>query len=161
MKKYVLAAMFIALGVAVSPFHFMIGAAKVFPMQHLFNVLLAVILGTRYNVLTAFGISSLRNIYGMGTLLAFPGSMIGALLAGMIYKKTQNLLLTALAEVFGTGILGALVSYPIATLLLGKEVAVWAFILPFTLSSLTGAVIAYSILLVVMKQPFLSKYIQS
>lgn len=79
----------------------------------------------------------------------------------MIYKKTQNLLLTALAEVFGTGILGALVSYPIATLLLGKEVAVWAFILPFALSSLTGAVIAYSILLVVMKQPFLSKYIQS
>ena len=38
--------------------------------------------------------------------MAFPGSMCGALLCGIVYHKTHKLLPTLIGEVFGTGIIG-------------------------------------------------------
>ncbi len=55
----------------------------------------------------ALVIGILRNALGTGTLLAFPGGMIGAFLAGIAYRYTQNIYLGALGEIIGTGILGA------------------------------------------------------
>ena len=43
----------------------------------------AVFLGPWYGVAVAFAASLLRNLLGMGSLMAFPGSMCGALLCGM------------------------------------------------------------------------------
>ena len=85
-KKLVLAAVLIALGVAASPLYIPIGASKCFPVQHLVNVLAAVLLGPWYGVSMAFVTSLLRVLIGTGSLLAFPGSMCGALLAGLLYK---------------------------------------------------------------------------
>lgn len=65
--------------------------------------------------------------------MAFPGSMFGALLCGIIYKN-QNLTLTACGEIFGTSILGGLAAYPVAVLLMGKsaaDIAFYTYILPF------------------------------
>ena len=74
-----------------------------------------------------FGISLLRNLMGMGTLLAFPGSIIGAFLAGMLYKNTNKISLAFIGEVIGTGLIGALISYPIATIFMNKQVVVFTY----------------------------------
>ena len=130
-KKLTYSAFFIAIGVVCSPFNIPLGFAKCFPVQHLINVLSAIILGPVYAVSCAFGISLLRNLMGMGTLLAFPGSIIGAFLSGMLYKKTNKISLAFIGEVIGTGLIGALISYPIATVFMNKQVAVFTYLIPF------------------------------
>ncbi len=46
--------------------------------------------------------------------------MFGALIAGVVFKKTKSTWLTYLGEVLGTGVLGGLCAYPIAILVMGK-----------------------------------------
>lgn len=146
-KKLTLSALFVAIGTLTGNiFYIPVGVAKCFPVQHAINVLSAIILGPWYAILNAFVISLLRNILGTGSLLAFPGSMIGAFLAGIVYMKTANAKLALLGEVAGTGLLGALAAFPIAALLMGKNVAVYAFVIPFMVSTVGGSIIGYIIL---------------
>ena len=143
--KLVLAGMFCAVAVVGSTFSFPVFGSKCAPVQHLVNVLCGVLLGPVYGVGTAFVASLIRNLTGLGTLLAFPGSMIGALLCGFAYKKTKNVPLTVAGEVFGTGVLGGLCAYPIAVLFMGTDaskVAFYAYIVPFLISTAVGAAIA-------------------
>lgn len=101
----------------------------------------------------AFCISLLRNFMGTGSLLAFPGSMVGAFLAGMMYKMTKNNWATAAAEVVGTGVLGGLLAVPMAILLMGQEAGALAFVPSFLLSSFGGSVIA----MILLKSPILCR----
>ena len=79
--------------------------------------------------------------------MAFPGSMIGALLAGLAYYYTRRLELTCLAELLGTGLLGALAAYPVAALLMGLNPASYTvYIVPFLLSTGAGSILAYVLL---------------
>lgn len=159
-KKLVAAAMLTAVGVALSAFSIPIGASKCFPIQHLINVVAGVVLGPAYAVLAAFCTSLIRNILGTGSLLAFPGSMIGALLAGLVYSKTNQLYAACIGEVFGTGILGGMLSYPIASLLMGKEAALFTYVLPFLISTAGGSIIA-AVLLYSMKKTGTLDYIKN
>ncbi|MCK8827469.1 energy coupling factor transporter S component ThiW [Natroniella acetigena] len=120
-----------------------IGVARAFPVQHTINVLSAILLGPTYTVLNAFAISVLRNILGVGSLLAFPGSMIGALLAGVFFTKTHNKIYTLIGEVIGTGIIGAIVVYPVANFILGQKVAALFFVVPFLVSAVVGGLAGY------------------
>ena len=133
-KKLALAGMFCALAVVGSVFSFPIFGSKCAPVQHMVNILCV-----------AFVASLLRNLLGLGSLTAFPGSMFGALLCGLTYHKAKQLLPTLVAEVFGTSILGGLCAYPVAILLMGKsagDIAFYAYIIPFLVSTAGGAVIA-------------------
>ncbi len=142
-KMLSISALFIALGTLTSHLIYIpVGVSKCFPVQHLINVLSAVMLGPGYALWNAFAISVLRNITGVGTLLAFPGSMFGALLAGIVYQKTRNQLYTVFGELFGTGIIGGMVAYPVAKYLIGQEAALFFFVIPFLLSSIGGSAIA-------------------
>ena len=144
-KKLALAGMFCALAVVGSVFSFPIFGSKCAPVQHMVNILCAVLLGPYYGVGVAFVASLLRNLLGLGSLMAFPGSMVGALLCGLTYHKAKQLLPTLVAEVFGTSILGGLCAYPVAILLMGKsagDIAFYAYIIPFLVSTAGGAVIA-------------------
>lgn len=141
-RKLAVAAMMVAVGFGLSGFSFPIGASKCFPIQHLVNVLTGVVLGPWYAVASAFCISVLRNLAGTGSLLAFPGSMIGAFCCGMIYKHTKKLALAYAGEVIGTGVIGGVLCYPVATLLMGKEAAVFAYVVPFLISTAGGTCIA-------------------
>ena len=144
-KKLALAGMFCALAVVGSVFSFPIFGSKCAPVQHMVNILCAVLLGPYYGVGVAFVASLLRNLLGLGSLMAFPGSMFGALLCGLTYHKAKQLLPTLVAEVFGTSILGGLCAYPVAILLMGKSAgdsAFDAYIIPFLVSTAGGAVIA-------------------
>ena len=144
-KKLALAGMFCALAVVGSVFSFPIFGSKCAPVQHMVNILCAVLLGPYYGIGVAFVASLLRNLLGLGSLMAFPGSMFGALLCGLAYHKTRQLLPTLAGEVFGTSILGGLCAYPVAILLMGKsagDIAFYAYIVPFLVSTAGGAVIA-------------------
>ena len=110
-QKLTLAGLFCAIAVVGSMFSFPMFGSKCAPIQHMINVLCAVLLGPYYGIGVAFAASLIRNLTGLGSLMAFPGSMVGALLCGLVYHKTHNLLLTLLGEVFGTAVLGGLCAY--------------------------------------------------
>lgn len=146
-KKITLSSLLVAIGIITGNVIFIpIGVSKCFPVQHIINVIAAVILGPGYAVAIAFCISLMRNILGTGSLLAFPGSMIGAFIAGLMYKKTKKMSLAVSGEIFGTGILGGLLAFPIAKLIMGKNVGALFFVIPFLISTVGGSIIGYFIL---------------
>lgn len=139
--------MFISLGVALGNIIYIpIGVSKCFPIQHTINILSAIVLGPLYSTVVAFLISLLRNVLGTGSILAFPGSIIGAFLAGILFKRTSNSYIAAMGEILGTGILGGIFAYPIARYIMGKDVFVFFFVYPFILSTLGGTIIGLIIL---------------
>ena len=159
-KKLALAGMFCALCVVGSVFSFPMFGSKCAPVQHMVNVLCAVLLGPWWGVGVAFVSSLLRNLLGLGSLMAFPGSMFGALLCGLVYHKTKNLIATVVGEVFGTSILGGLCAYPVAICLMGKsagDIAFYAYIVPFLVSTVGGSIIAGVVLIALEKNSALKK----
>lgn len=144
-QKTVLAGLFCAIAVVGSLFSVPVLGSKCAPIQHMINILCAVLLGPLWAVGTAFLASLLRNMLGLGTILAFPGSMIGALFCGLVYRWTRSFWLTALAEVIGTGIVGGLIAYPVALLLMGKpagQMAFYVYVMPFLISTVGGSFVA-------------------
>ena len=109
----------------------------------------------------AFVTSLLRNLMGTGTLLAFPGSMCGALLCGLLYKYGKHLPYAYLGELFGTSVIGGLLSYPVATLLMGSESAVFGFVMPFFISSLGGTILAVFLVTAMKNMKIFDLYLQT
>ena len=141
-QRLTFTAMFIAMGVLLGNLIYIpIGAAKCFPIQHAINVIGAVILGPVYSTLCAFCISFIRNAMGTGSILAYPGSMVGAIIAALVYKYTKEIAGAAFGEVIGTGIIGGLIAAPLSRIVLGTEVGALFYIVPFIISSIGGAII--------------------
>ena len=157
-QKLTVTAMFIAIGTLTSHAFFIpIGISKVFPVQHFINVLSAILLGPYYAVAQALVVSIFRNLMGTGSIFAFPGSMVGAFLAAYLFKKTRKPIMAFIGEVIGTGIIGAMLCYPISTLLLGKEATLFGLIPAFIFSSFAGAAMGYGLLKVFLKNPGTAK----
>jgi len=137
------AVVLVAIGVALSPYtSFPIGIAKVNPTQHFVNILGAVLLGPWWAVIIATVIGVIRNALGVGTLLAFPGGMIGALLAGLLYRTTRNLFMGAGGEVVGTGLIAPVVSaLLVAPVFMGKSIPLLALIPSFSASAIAGSIL--------------------
>jgi len=136
---------FCAAAVVGSLFSFPVFGSKCSPVQHMVNILCAVLLDPAYSVGAAFAASLIRNLLGLGSLMAFPGSMFGALVCGLIYAKTKNIFGALIGEVFGTAVLGGLCAYPIAVFFMGQsaaDLAFYAYIIPFLISTAGGAVIS-------------------
>ena len=141
-KKLAVASLLCAVAVVGSTFSFMVLGSKCAPVQHMVNILCAVLLGPGYGIGVAFAASLLRNLLALGTLMAFPGSMLGALLCGLVYHFSRNIPATLVGEVFGTAVLGGLCAWPIAVFVMGQEAAVFAFVVPFLISTAAGALIS-------------------
>ena len=141
-------------------FSFPVLGSKCAPVQHLVNVLCAVTVGPWWGLAQAFMAALIRNLTGLGSPLAFPGSMFGALICGIVYKKTHNIIATMIGEVAGTSILGGLCAYPVAIFLMGKSaagIAFYAYIIPFFISTAMGAVISGIIVFSIKKAGLLVK----
>jgi energy-coupling factor transport system ATP-binding protein len=79
---------------------------------------------------------------GIGTLLAFPGGMIGALLAGLCYRFKQHLAMAAGGEIAGTGFIAPIASAVfVAPVLMGKAIPLLALLPSFLASTVTGAIL--------------------
>jgi len=142
-RKVAYAVVLVAIGVALAPYtSFPIGIAKVNPTQHFVNVLGAVLLGPWWAMTIAGVIGVIRNVMGVGTLLAFPGGMIGALLAGFLYRRRRSIYEGAIGEVIGTGFIAPVVSaLLVAPILMGKAIPLFALIPSFLASTVAGAVL--------------------
>lgn len=145
-KKLAVASLLCAVAVVGSTFSFMVLGSKCAPVQHMVNILCAVLLGPGYGIGVAFAASLLRNLLALGTLMAFPGSMLGALLCGLVYHFSRNIPATLVGEVFGTAVLGGLCAWPIAVFVMGQEAAVFAFVVPFLVSTAAGALISAALI---------------
>lgn len=134
--------MFVAIAVAGSTFvYFPAGIARAYPIQHAVNVIAAVMLGPIPAVIIAFLTGLIRILTGTGSLLAFPGGMIGALLAGILYKYFGKTWLAAVGEMVGTGIIASLLAVPYAKILMGTTATAFFFMPPFLVSSISGALL--------------------
>jgi len=159
-KKLTIAAVLIALGVVGSTFSIPVFGSKCSPIQHMVNVIAAVFLGPWYAILMAFITAVLRNMLGLGSLLAFPGSMCGAALAGFLYKYTKKLPFAYIGEVVGTGLIGGMLCYPIALLLMGNsQAAIFTYVMPFFISTAGGTIIAIILVTALKKTKIFDKFL--
>ncbi|MCQ2496546.1 MAG: energy coupling factor transporter S component ThiW [Lachnospiraceae bacterium] len=158
-KKLTLTAIFAAIAVVGSIFvSFPLFGSKCAPIQHMVNVFCAIFVGPWYGLGCAFVASLIRNIFGIGTLLAFPGSMCGALLAGLIYKIIKKRWGAYIGEVFGTSVIGGMLSYPMAVLLMDNATAtLFTYVIPFLISTAVGTIIAIVIVEVMAKMGVLGR----
>ena len=92
-----------------------------------------------------FAASLIRNLLGLGSLMAFPGSMVGALCCGLVYAMCRKLWLTCCwLRRLGTGVLGGIAAYPVAKLLMGlNPTGLFVYIVPFLVSTVVGSILAY------------------
>ena len=160
-KKLTITAGFVAIAVIGSLFSVPVFGSKCAPIQHLVNILSAVLLGPWYSMAAAFLASLIRNMFGLGTLLAFPGSMCGALLAGLLFYFLKKLPFAYIGEVFGTAIIGGMLAYPVALLFMGnKAAALFTFVVPFAISTVVGTIIA-AVVMEILKKTGLLKTIKN
>lgn len=142
LRKMTLMTMFVAIAVAGSVFvSFPAGIARAYPIQHAVNVIAAIMLGPVPALIIAFLTGLVRILTGTGSLLAFPGGMIGAYLAGVLYKQFGKPAFAAIGEIVGTGLIASLFAVPYAKIVMGTTVTAFFFMPPFLVSSVSGAVL--------------------
>lgn len=155
-KKLTIAGLCTALAVSGSFLSFPLFGAKCAPVQHVVNVVLAVVLGPWWALGSAFLASLIRNFLGLGTLFAFPGSMCGAMSAGFLYRKGKRLEWAVTGEVIGTALIGGMLAYPIAKLIMHNDKAtLFTFVIPFLISTGIGAIAGYFVSMSLLKMGLL------
>jgi len=148
--RMVFMAVLIAVGVVISP---ILRVEGMCPMAHLINITAAVFLGP----LGAFECAALIGIIRMIVMgippLALTGAIFGATLSGILYQKSNGKIIAAvIGEIIGTGIIGAIASYPVMTLLWGRTGLTWFFYVPsFIGGTLIGGSIAFIFLIALKK----------
>lgn len=150
-QKIALAGILAAVGVVGGTLSIPVGFTRCCPTQSVINVIAGVFLGPWYSVGMAFCVSLIRNMLGTGTIMAFPGSMCGALLAGLLYRRWSKVWTACLGEMIGTGILASIMAYPIAKYLLGKACGLFTYFLPFMTVAVTGSIIAAVLVFILNK----------
>ncbi|MDY6346257.1 MAG: energy coupling factor transporter S component ThiW [Succiniclasticum sp.] len=143
--RLVVMAMLIGLGVVISP---ILRVEGMCPMAHLINITGAVLLGPWYSFVIAAIIGILRMTLMGIPPLALTGAVFGATLSGILYRLSGGRLWTAVVgEIIGTGLIGAMASYPVMTLLYGRTGLTWMFYVPsFIMGTLIGGTIAFFLL---------------
>ncbi len=166
--RIVLSSIFVALGVSLSVFPgaFPVGPTKVFPFQHMINVVAGILLGPLNAGLVAGLIGITRIGIGTGTFFALPGGIPGALVVGLVYKHLGRKEAAGLTEPFGTA-LGALLSAffvapaigaPSLPPFLGLTAQWQLFTIFFLMSSVPGAIMGYLVVLALKRRRIIEGY---
>ena len=152
-RKIAMAGVLVAVAVAGSLISFPVAGSKCAPVQHM------VFLGPAWGVGVAFCASIIRNLTGLGSLMAFPGSMVGALCCGLMYRFSKKIIPTCIAEALGTGILGGLAAYPLAKyVMLIQPEGMFIYIVPFLISTVAGSIVAAIVMLILKKNGALTVF---
>lgn len=159
LKRFVLLAMLVAIGVVISPIFRVHGFA---PTQHFINVVCSVLLGPWYSLACALMISLIRmSLMGISPL-ALTGAIFGAFLSGVLYKRHKSLLSACIGEVIGTGIIGSLISFPVMKFIVGdSRVALFTFTPSFVIATIIGSAVAYALLKALSKNGTLTQMQES
>ena len=128
-RKMVMTAILASLAFVLNTFVYF---PQMAPFQHFVDVIAAALLGPWYACPAAF--------------------LCGPIVGGLLYRKTTNVWLLALGEVFGTGIIGALVAYPLMRAFYGLDAQRWYFYVPFYIpSAVVGAAMGVAVLLLLKR----------
>ena len=149
--KIALSAMFAAVAVTLSGFSFPVGPSRCFPFQHAVNAIAGILLGPWWAAGAAIVSSTIRNFLGTGTILAYPGSVFGAMAVGFLADALPVRFkpLAAVAEPLATATVGAWVSALIMAGA-GKSAMFGMLSAAFLASSAPGALIGFLLLCTVV-----------
>lgn len=152
LNRMVWIALLIAIGVIGSYLVVVpVGVIRAFPIQHFLNIITVVLVGPGASVTMATGAATLRLLLGTGSVLAFPGSIVGATFVAIVDRFTKKRIWLCIAEVVGTGLVAPFLCIPVAKIFLGSELLVMGILPSFFLSSLLGSILAY-VLIPVLQQ---------
>lgn len=154
-KKMIFTALLASLGYVLSTFVYF---PRMAPFQHFVNVVSAVFLGPIGAVCCAFLTGGMRMLLNGSTILAILGAVFGAGLAGFLYRKTNRLFMAVIGEVIGTGIISAIVSFPVMKIFYGlPDLSPFTYIPFFIPSSAMGAVLAFVFLKAISRRMSLAE----
>lgn len=91
--------------------------------------------------------------------MAFPGSMVGALCCGLMYRFSKKIIPTCIAEALGTGILrrsGSVSSCKIRDAYSAE--GMFIYIVPFLISTVAGSIVAAIVMLILKKNGALTVF---
>ena len=155
-RKMVLTAMMACLAFILNTFVYFPAMA---PFQHFVDVVAAVFLGPWYACAAAFLCGIMRMMSGR-TFQAVAGAVFGPILGGLLYRKTKSIWLTVVGEVIGTGIIGALVSYPLMRLFYGLDAQNPLYYIPFyTPSAVVGGIMGVMAVLLLKRAKVLDRFL--
>ena len=153
-KKMALTAMLACLAFVLNTFVYFPAMA---PFQHFVDVLAAVLVGPWYGFAAALLCGIMRMMSGR-TIQAVTGAIFGPVFGGLIYRKTKNVYLVFVGEVFGTGVIGACASYPLMKMFYGLDAQSPFYYIPFyTPSAIVGAAMGVVVVLILKKTGVLNR----
>ena len=147
--RMVMLAMMVAIGVVISPILRIEGMC---PTAHLVNIVCSVLMGPWIGVI--------RMMFMGIPPLALTGAIFGAFLSGVFYRLSKGKIICAvIGEIFGTGIIGSMVSYPVMAFLMGRGGLTAFYYTPMFLAATTmGGCVAYIFLKALSKAGLLVKF---
>ena len=158
--RMVMLAMMVAIGVVISPILRIEGMC---PTAHLINIVYSVLMGPWYSLLCATMIGVIRMLFMGIPPLALTGAVFGAFLSGVFYRASGGKIICAvLGEIFGTGIIGSIVSYPVMAFIMGRDGLNAFFYTPmFVSATIMGGAAAYVFLKALSRAGLLAKFQRS
>lgn len=155
-RKMVLCAVFASMAFVLNTFVYFPAMA---PFQHFVDVIAAVFLGPWWAGLSAFLCGVMRMMSGR-TIQAVTGAIFGPILGGLLWRKTRSFWLVCVGEVIGTGLLGALASYPLMKVFYGLDVQNPLYYIPFyTPSAVVGGLMGVMVLLILKRAKVLDHFL--
>ena len=153
-------AMMVAIGVVISPILRIEGMC---PTAHLINITCSVFMGPWYSLLCACMIGVIRMMFMGIPPLALTGAVFGAFLSGVFYRASKGKIICAVfGEIFGTGIIGSLVSYPVMAFIMGRDGLNAFYYTPMFISAtIMGGIAAYVFLKALSQTGMLAKFQES
>ncbi|MGL4343869.1 MAG: energy coupling factor transporter S component ThiW [Cellulosilyticaceae bacterium] len=143
LRKLCLLAILATIGYVLSTF---VWIPKMAPLQHMVNVIAAVLLGPWGALGCAAMTGIMRMLLNGSTILAFTGAIFGAFLAGVGYRVFGKVIGAVVGEVIGTGIISALVSVPVMRWVYGTpDLYALTYVPFFFVSSMMGAIMGYMV----------------
>lgn len=153
-RKMALTAMLACLAFVLNTFVYFPAMA---PFQHFVDVLAAVLLGPWYGCASAFLCGCMRMLSGR-TIQAVTGAIFGPILGGLLWRRTKNIYLVFVGEVVGTGLLGAMASYPLMKLFYALDAQSPFYYIPFyTPAAAVGAGMGVAVVLILKRTGMLDR----
>ena len=153
-KKMVLCAILASLAFVLNTFVYFPAMA---PFQHFVDVVAAVFLGPWWAWLSAFLCGVMRMMSGR-TIQAVTGAVFGPILGGFLWRKTKNIYLVCVGEIIGTGLLGAMASYPLMKWFYGLDAQSPFYYIPvYTPSAVVGGLMGVGVLLILKRSKVLDR----
>ena len=153
-KKMVLCAILASLAFVLNTFVYFPAMA---PFQHFVDVVAAVFLGPWWAFLSAFLCGIMRMMSGR-TIQSVTGAVFGPILGGLLWWKTKNIFLVCVGEIIGTGLLGAMASYPLMKWFYGLDAQSPFYYIPFYIpSAVVGGLMGVGVLLILKRAKVLDR----